>query len=76
MFLEFTAGGYDFYRDGEGYWQAVHTGEPAPARGAYGRAETLAGLKNVPRHLVPEWTRRADDAAALSRLAAKKKVND
>lgn len=65
MELIFTAGGYDFYRDAEGFWQCVHEGAEAPARGAYGRADALARLKNVPLHLVPADAARQDNARRL-----------
>lgn len=47
MELILTAGGYDFYRDTDGYWQCVRQGEKPPAVGAYKLLETLARMKNV-----------------------------
>ena len=49
----FTAGGYDFYRDGEGYWGVAREGEKAPTLCGYRLASSLAKLKNIT--LPPEW---------------------
>ena len=68
----FTAGGYDFFRDSDGYWQCVKEGSAAPTRGAYGRADSLARLKDVPLHRVPACAARLD----VGRVATSRALQD
>lgn len=43
----FTCGGYDFYRDGEGFWAVAHKGGPPPRHCGYATPEAIAQLKGV-----------------------------
>lgn len=52
----FTCGGYDFYRDGEGFWTVAHKGGPPPRHCSYATPEPIAKLKGVRLQNI-DWTK-------------------
>jgi hypothetical protein len=60
--LIFTCDGYDFYRDGMGFWNVVHKGDPAPKHCAYESPVPIARLKGCDLRNILWTTPKTEDS--------------